>query len=195
MATRTGGRFWRGLSIFLIGGVLGTGFGVALAFFVYPFVFPPPPAMDTLTEADRSALVATGEFIQADPNDPIHKGSGKVSVYEKTVFLESDFKVGPGPAFKVYLVPKQMIRESADVVDTMYVDLGPLRAFEGSQRYPVPDGVDLANYPSVVIWCETFSVLISPADLTPVAQSSQIESTRSPFDSTALDSRLISQQL
>jgi hypothetical protein len=162
-------RFWRSFAIFLIGGVLGTGFGVALGFFVYPFIFPPPPGMDVLTEADRSVLVATGEFIQPDPNDPIHKGAGKVSVYEKAVFLESDFKVGPGPAFKVYLVPKPTIRESADVTDTMYIDLGPLRAFEGSQRYPVPDGVDLANYPSVVIWCETLSVLISPADLTPAS--------------------------
>jgi hypothetical protein len=42
-----------------------------------------------------------------------------------------------------------------------------LRAFEGSQRYPIPAGVSLADYPSVVIWCERFSVLISPADLKP----------------------------
>jgi hypothetical protein len=27
-------------------------------------------------------------------------------------------------------------------------------------------GVDLKNYQSVVTWCETFGVLISPADLT-----------------------------
>jgi hypothetical protein len=33
-------------------------------------------------------------------------------------------------------------------------------------RYPIPDGVDLSNYPSVVIWCAEFGVLISPADLT-----------------------------
>ena len=37
-------RFWRGLAIFLLGGILGTGFGVALGFFFFPFVFPPPPA-------------------------------------------------------------------------------------------------------------------------------------------------------
>ena len=30
---------------------------------------------------------------------------------------------------------------------------------------PIPAGVDLKNYPSVVIWCEQFGVLISPADL------------------------------
>jgi hypothetical protein len=47
----------------------------------------------------------------------------------------------------------------------MFVDLGRLRAFEGSQKYAVPAGVDPLRYPSVVIWCEQFSVLISPADL------------------------------
>jgi hypothetical protein len=48
----------------------------------------------------------------------------------------------------------------------MYVDLGRLRAFKGSQNYAIPEGVDLKNYPSVVIWCQQFGVLISPADLT-----------------------------
>ncbi len=47
----------------------------------------------------------------------------------------------------------------------MFVDLGRLRAFKGSQKYKIPEGVNLAGYPSVVIWCEEFSVLISPADL------------------------------
>ena len=48
---------------------------------------------------------------------------------------------------------------------TMYIDLGKLRAFEGSQKYSIPKGVDLKEYPSVVIWCVQFGVLISPADL------------------------------
>jgi hypothetical protein len=157
---------WRGLAIFLLGGVLGTGFGVALGFFLFPFVFPPPPAAEQLAEADRSTLVATGTFIHANPSDPIHYGKGKVSVYQRAVFLEPDFEVGPGPKFHVYLVPKANIRSSDAVKGTMFVDLGRLRAFKGSQRYPVPAGVNLKDYPSVIIWCEQFSVLISPADLT-----------------------------
>jgi hypothetical protein len=157
---------WRGLAIFLLGGVLGTGFGVALGFFFFPFVFPPPAANESLTEADRSALVATGMFIHANPSDPVHHGKGKVSVYERAVFLENDFEVGPGPAFHVYLVPRPMIRGNGDLKEQMYVDLGGLRAFKGSQRYAIPAGVDLRNYPSVIIWCQAFSVLISPADLT-----------------------------
>ena len=197
--------FWRGMAIFLFGGILGIGFGVALGFFLFPFVFPPPPANEQLTQADIAPLasgaspsapaasapaaappsasapssssarpapaavapvaVATGTFIHANPSDPIHWGRGKVSAYDRTIFLESDFEVGPGPKFHVYLVPKANVRREADVNGAMYVDLGRLRAFKGSQRYPIPEGVDVKKYVSVVIWCERFGVLITPADL------------------------------
>ena len=158
-------KFWRGLVIFALGGALGTGFGVALGFFIFPYVFPPPAAAEQITDAERSTLVASGSFIHVNPSDPVHYGKGRVSVYEYTVFLESDFEVGPGPAFHVYLVPKAPIRSSSDVKDVMFVDLGGLRAFKGSQRYSIPAGVDLKQYQSVIIWCERFGVLISPADL------------------------------
>ncbi len=155
---------WRWLAIFLLGGVLGTAFGVALGFFLFPFVFPPPEARETLTQAEASKLVAKGTFIHANPSDPVHYGKGGVSVYENVVFLHEDFEVGPGPAFHVYLVPNANIRDAGQV-GTMFVDLGGLRAFKGSQKYPIPAGIDLAKFPSIVIWCEQFSVLISPADL------------------------------
>jgi hypothetical protein len=156
---------WRSIAIFLAGGVLGVGVGTALGFFLFPYVFPPPPAAEQLTAEERTAPVAEGTFIHANPSDPIHYGQGKVTVYDGTVFREPDFKVGPGPDYHVYLVPKTNVRAEADVADTMFVDLGKLRSFEGSQKYAVPGGVDLKKYPSVVIWCQQFGVLISPADL------------------------------
>lgn len=156
---------WRGIALLLIGALLGTGAGVALGFFLFPYVFPPPPATDTLTQEEKSKLLARGEFIQANPFDPVHYGKGRVSVYETVVFLESDFEVGPGPKFHVYLVPKTPVRQSAHVEDTMFVDLGRLRSFKGAQKYRIPTGINVREYPSVVIWCERFNVLISPADL------------------------------
>lgn len=223
-------RFWGKVRAFFFGGVLGTIFGIALGFFFFPYVFPPPPANEQLTEADLTpppapeqpaappaaaessppppaaeqtaqapaatpqppalsapavsapptqaapapALavpLATGTFIHANKSDPVHWGKGKVSVYQRAVFLEPDFEVGPGPAFHVYLVPKSSIRSSSEMKDVMYVDLGRLRSFKGSQRYPIPDGINLKNYPSVIIWCERFGVLISPADLKVVQAS------------------------
>jgi hypothetical protein len=163
-------RFWRGLLIFVFGGMLGTAFGVALGFFIFPFVFPPPPAAERLTEADRSPLHATGTFIHANPSDPVHWGRGTVSIYERAVFLEPDFEVGPGPKYHVYLVPNASVRKEEQVTKSMFVDLGRLRAFKGSQRYPIPADLNLKGYPSVVIWCEQFGVLISPADLTAAAR-------------------------
>jgi hypothetical protein len=109
-------KFWRGIAIFVLGGVLGTGFGIALGFFIFPYVFPPPAASEQLAEADRTRPVAIGTFIHANPSDPVHYGKGKVSVYERAVFLEPDFEVGPGPAFHVFLVPKTSIRSSAEGV-------------------------------------------------------------------------------
>jgi hypothetical protein len=116
--------WWRQLVTFLAGGVLGTGFGVALGFFLFPFVFPPPPATDQLTEADRrNSILAAGTFIHASPSDPIHWGKGSVAVRQDSVFLGSDFEVGPGPKFHVYLVPKAPIRTSGDLSGQMFVDL------------------------------------------------------------------------
>jgi hypothetical protein len=152
---------------FLVGGVLGTAVGVAIGFFVFPYVFPPPAANEVLGEGERRRTMASGMFIHADPRDPVHHGRGRVIVSDRSVFLESDFEVGPGPAFRVYLSERPMVRRSSDVKEAPFVDLGQLRAFKGSQRYALPDGVDLSKYRSVVIWCAQFSVLISPADLTP----------------------------
>ena len=156
---------WRSIAIFLIGGILGTAFGIAVGVFAYPFFFPPPEATETLSTEERVDLIAHGRFIHADPSDPIHYGKGRVAVYANVLYLETDFEVGPGPAFHVYLVPKKQIRRSSDVSGTMFVDLGSLRAFKGSQKYKIPPGVDLKSYSSVVIWCAQFGVLISPADL------------------------------
>jgi len=156
----------RSLALFLVGGMLGTAFGVALGFFLFPFVFPPPPAAEQLSETDRrGAVLAEGTFIHANPSDPIHYGKGSVAVRQDSVFLNADFEVGPGPKFHVYLVPKAQIRSSGDLTGQMFVDLGRLRAFKGSQRYAIPAGLDLSKFQSVIIWCEQFSVLISPADL------------------------------
>ena len=156
----------RSIALLFAGAVLGTGFGVALGFFLFPFVFPPPPAADQLSEADRrGAVLAEVKFMHANPSDPIDYGKGCATERQDSVFLNADFEVGPGPKFHVYLVPKAQIRTSGDLAGQMFVDLGRLRAFKGSQRYAIPAGLDLSKFQSVIIWCEQFSVLISPADL------------------------------
>ena len=150
----------------LIGGVLGGVAGFAVGIFVYPYIFlADVVATERVENVEGKTVVARGQFIHANPNDPIHYGEGQVTVYEDVVHLGEDFAVGPGPAFHVYLVPEKNVGTETKVTETMFIDLGRLRAFKGSQVYTIPAGVYHKNYDSVVIWCKQFGVLISPATL------------------------------
>ncbi len=156
------------LAGFAAGGALGIAAGFALGIFVYPYLFLADiVAAESVDQAATRKVLARGTFVQANPSDPIHYGKGRVTIFDGLLHLEADFEVGPGPKFHVYLVPEKDVVPSTNVSKSMYVDLGRLKAFKGSQNYPVPGGVDVARYGSVVIWCEQFGVLISPARLTP----------------------------
>ena len=152
---------------FGLSAVMGVGLGFAVGIVAFPFLFPPPEVNEQLTGKSAADVVAHATFIHADPSDPVHYGKGRATIYADLVRLEEDFEVGPGPKFHVYLVPEVDIKPSTNVEDTMFVDLGRLKAFTGSQNYSVPSGVDPRDYRSVVIWCEQFNVLISPAAISP----------------------------
>jgi hypothetical protein len=155
---------------FVVGGALGGFAGFAVGIFIYPYWFPPPPAMETVANLADQKVLATGQFIHANPSDPVHWGQGGVTLYEnkegeRLVHLEANFQVGPGPRFHVFVVDRPDIRSHSDFLASKMVDLGRLRSFKGSQNYAVPAGVKLAQQRSVVIWCKEFGVLISPATL------------------------------
>ncbi len=51
--------------------------------------------------------------------------------------------------------------------DGRHVSLGELKGNRGSQNYPIPADVNLADYTSVSIWCDRFDVSFGAAALTP----------------------------
>lgn len=153
-------------SVLVFGIIAGFGLGI----FVYPYWFLTDKAMETVAEPESKTVIKAGRFVHVNPKDPIHWGRGGVSILqgkdrERLVHLEPDFAVGPGPRFHVYLVDKPEIASNADFLASKAIDLGRLRAFEGSQVYRIPASVDPAGVGSVVIWCKEFQVLISPARL------------------------------
>ena len=158
---------------FVAGGLLGAGLGFVVGIAVFPYLFPPPEVNEPLTGKAQDDAVAHATFIHANPSDPIHYGRGTATLYPDLVRLESDFEVGPGPKFHVYLVPLAQVTPDTEVEKTMFVDLGRLKAFSGSQNYAIPEGIDLADFQSVVIWCEQFNVLISPATISRVTPISR----------------------
>src|SRR3970040_2641964 len=98
----------KSIIMFVVGGVLGAAAGFALGIFFYPYIFLADiVATERVDTPAMRKLVARGAFIHANPSNPIHYGKGGVTVYDGLLHLESDFEVGPGPKFHVYLLPER----------------------------------------------------------------------------------------
>ena len=48
-----------------------------------------------------------------------------------------------------------------------FINLGRLKANNGNQNYEIPNGVNLAEYNQVLIWCKAFGVLFGSAEISP----------------------------
>ena len=116
--------------------------------------------------AETTQVLASGTFSDADAG---HRGSGTATIYQgsdgrRTLRL-TDFEVTNGPDLEVWLVTAENVSASSDVTDGEWLALGQLKGNIGDQNYDIPADADLSKYKSVVIWCEQFGVLFSPASL------------------------------
>ena len=111
-------------------------------------------------------VVRRGLFNDADR---AHKGKGVAEILrtvDGTHLLRlREFEVTNGPDLKVWLLTAAHPTESRDVSASEWLSLGPLKGNIGDQIYPIPEDAEVDRYRSVVIWCEQFGVLFSPAHL------------------------------
>jgi len=114
----------------------------------------PTPAAPPFTPT----TLASGEF---SGTDDFHFGTGTASIVEvepgRYHLRLDDFSVRNGPDLFVYLSP------DADGYADDAVELGKLKATDGSFGYDLPDGVDPARFRSALIWCKQFSHLFAVA--------------------------------
>ena len=154
------------LVAFILGGLLGLPAGAFLWYAFSPLLYD-EVFFEALAEG---AVVATGSFRDADRT---HKGVGQATLVAlpggRHEVQLSSFEVTNGPDLEVWLSEHPDPATSADVSGNGWVSLGQLKGNVGDQAYPVPEGIDLSAYKSVVIWCEQFGVLFSPAALAPAS--------------------------
>ena len=155
---------FRTLAIFVAGAVVGAPAGAFLWYAFSPLLFD-EVVVETLIEAQ---VVASGTFRDADR---AHQGTGVATVVALPggghEIQLSEFEVTNGPDLEVWLSSHPDPASSADVADNQWVGLGQLKGNIGDQAYSVPADVDVSAFQSVVIWCEQFGVLFSPAALSP----------------------------
>jgi hypothetical protein len=116
----------------------------------------------------QSKTHAAGSFKDADAG---HRGKGKATLFVSpsgaATLRFTEFEVTNGPDLEVWLVKASKITAKADVTGSKWISLGALKGNIGDQNYAIPAGTSLAEYGSVVIWCEQFSVLFASAALEP----------------------------
>ena len=83
------------------------------------------------------------------------------------ITFSEDFKTKGGPDLKVYLSKKLISELDSTTVATQSERIAVLKSNQGAQTYSLPDDISLADYRSVVIHCEAFSVLWGGFDLPP----------------------------
>jgi hypothetical protein len=151
------------LPVFLLGFIAGNAF-----WYLASPLWIDREVSEALPAELRLTPIASGDFKDADG---AHKGQGRASLLRSdggTALLRlTDFRVTNGPDLEVWLVAAPNPASSAEVKASSWVSLGPLKGNVGDQTYILPDGVDISAYGSVVIWCEQFGVLFSPAALSP----------------------------
>ena len=132
----------------------------------------PDHAMDESMDDMPAAVPAGPELLrrgQFRDADSIHRGSGDAKLFRlsesDSVLRLENLKVTNGPDLRVYLVRHPDPTESADVKDSEFVDLGPLKGNIGNQNYTVPAGTDVTKFASAVVWCRAFGVLFASAPL------------------------------
>ena len=119
----------------------------------------PLPAATAATPTPFAATtIASGEF---SGTDDFHFGSGTASIVEiepgRYHLRLEDFSVRNGPDLYVYLSP------SADGWTEDALELGLLKATDGSFGYDLPAGTDPGAFQSAIIWCKQFSHLFAVA--------------------------------
>jgi hypothetical protein len=102
--------------------------------------------------------VASGEF---EGTDEFHFGSGTASIIEvepgRYHLRLDDFSVRNGPDLYVYLST-----DADDYADDA-LEVGLLKATDGSFGYDLPEGFEPAGFRSAIIWCKAFSHLFAVA--------------------------------
>lgn len=104
------------------------------------------------------STLASGTF---HGTDDFHFGRGTASIVEvgpgRFHLRLDDFSVRNGPDLYVYL------STAADDYADDALELGTLKATDGSFGYDLPAGTDPSRYRSAIIWCKQFSHLFAVA--------------------------------
>ncbi|MEO9970941.1 MAG: DM13 domain-containing protein [Hyphomonadaceae bacterium] len=138
---------------------------IALGTTALTFVAPTAFAQaDAAVSTASEAALPSGEFIKKKKK---LKGDWSVVERDGNTYIQFDenFRAARGPDLKIFLSPSDVASVTGDTAVDGSLNLGELQSTKGAQEYLVPEGVNLADYSSVLVHCEQYAVLWGGGDL------------------------------
>ena len=136
--------------------------GFVIGIYALPIIIAPPSPSETEIEAMSIKAVYTAEFSRdRKGSDTLHWGEGKVSIGERYITLMGELALGPD--YKLYLSP-EFVETEADFerLKSSMALVGDVKTFENFAVTVAPS-IDLLQFNTVVVWCETFGEFITSA--------------------------------
>lgn len=136
--------------------------GFALGIYLLPILTAPPsPDAAMLEEKSQNALYTADLTRDLRGSDFLHWGEGTISLSAQEVVHMG--ALAPGPDYIAYLTPEFVAHEDEfEPIKSQAVALGPIKTFEGFVL-PIPSGVNIEDFTTIVIWCESFGEFITAA--------------------------------
>ena len=136
--------------------LIGASFTVALS--------PASFAQDAAAVEAVEASLPSGNFIKKKKK---LKGGWEVVQRDGNTYIKfaDDFSASKGPDLKVFLSPLSVADATGKTAAEGALNIGELQKTKGAQEYLVPADVNIADYSSVLVHCEKFSVLWGGGDL------------------------------
>ena len=136
--------------------------GFALGIYLLPILTAPDsPDAAMLEEMAAEALYTAELTRELRGSDFLHWGEGTISVTPTQIVHEG--RLAPGPDYKVYLLDRFVEHEDEFLpIKSEATVIGDVKTFEGF-LLDVPEGVDVAQYNTVLVWCEAFDEFITAA--------------------------------
>jgi hypothetical protein len=137
-------------------------FGFGAGIYALPIIIAPTPPSDSEINLLSSEAKFTATF-QRDlkDSDALHWGDGNIAI--SSSFITFIGELAPGPDYKLYLSPEFVETESDfHRLKSNMVRVGDVDSFNNFVVAVRPD-IELSNFNTVIIWCESFNQFITSA--------------------------------
>lgn len=137
-------------------------FGFVIGIYMLPILTAPSAPSEADIKAISSQAEYRAKFVRnLKDSDALHWGEGKVSIGSTHITLLGE--IAPGPEYRLYLSPTFVETEAEfeQLKPTMKL-VGDIKTFDNFMVKVGPD-VELAQFNTVIVWCEAFGEFITAA--------------------------------